>query len=161
MGELVAPGAVANGLRRGGATAVACRDDRRPPVRGGSGRRQRPLMVMILGPRRRLGVPDDPFWAEAHISEREVAVRLFDLGHVPVTSLDPTLFSGNGFAGRDAAVHLTIGDVIVAMAKRLLARCDAVLRVGGPSSETDQLVQLAMWEGKAVFYCVSDVPAVS
>jgi hypothetical protein len=46
------------------------------------------------------------------------------------------------------------------LAKRLLVRCDAVLRVGGRSTQADLVARLGVWEGKPVYYRVADVPTV-
>jgi hypothetical protein len=50
-------------------------------------------------------------------------------------------------------------DFPVQLTRRLLVRCDAVLRVGGRSPEADLVARLGAWEGKAVYYRVADVPA--
>jgi molybdopterin biosynthesis enzyme len=41
----------------------------------------------------------------------------------------------------------------------LVARCDAVLRIGGASSGADDMVATAQQHGKQVFYRLEDVPA--
>ncbi|HMQ35728.1 MAG TPA: hypothetical protein PKD53_33795, partial [Chloroflexaceae bacterium] len=44
------------------------------------------------------------------------------------------------------------------VAERLLARCDAVLRVGGPSAGADQMVDSAQARGLLVFRRLQDIP---
>ena len=44
------------------------------------------------------------------------------------------------------------------IAERLLAHCDAVLRVGGASQGADLMVQTAKDHGLAVFHALHDVP---
>jgi molybdopterin biosynthesis enzyme len=44
------------------------------------------------------------------------------------------------------------------IAERLLSRCDAVLRIGGPSAGADQMVAKARANGKPVFTGLDQVP---
>jgi hypothetical protein len=44
------------------------------------------------------------------------------------------------------------------IAKRALARCDASLRIGGPSEGADRMVQFSRDNGKVVFADIADVP---
>jgi hypothetical protein len=44
------------------------------------------------------------------------------------------------------------------VAERVLARCDACLRIGGPSGGADRMVGAARRLGKAVYHDVGDVP---
>jgi hypothetical protein len=41
----------------------------------------------------------------------------------------------------------------------LVAKCDAVLRIGGPSAGADEMVALARRHGKAVYLSLEEVPA--
>lgn len=45
------------------------------------------------------------------------------------------------------------------IAERLLERCDAVLRVGGPSQGADEMKRLAQAQNKRVFFNLDEVPA--
>jgi len=44
------------------------------------------------------------------------------------------------------------------ISRLLVARCDACLRIGGPSVGADEMVALAKQHGKAVYYSIEDVP---
>lgn len=44
------------------------------------------------------------------------------------------------------------------VAERLLTRCDAVLRIGGPSAGADMMVAQARAQGKTVYTGLDDVP---
>ena len=44
------------------------------------------------------------------------------------------------------------------IAERLLARCDAVLRTGGPSKGADLMVETARKHGLAVYHDLREVP---
>jgi molybdopterin biosynthesis enzyme len=45
------------------------------------------------------------------------------------------------------------------VARRLLDRCDGVLRVGGASAGADEMVRRAATDGKPVFRSVDELPA--
>jgi molybdopterin biosynthesis enzyme len=45
------------------------------------------------------------------------------------------------------------------IARRLLARCDAVLRIGGASAGADEMVATARAQGKPVFASAGELPA--
>lgn len=86
----------------------------------------------------------------------EAALALVRAGHLAVTgeavALPLVALAGSQQVGDPAWDALThpIG--------RLLAeRCDAVLRMGGPSRGADEMVQIAVAHGKAVFHCLADV----
>ena len=44
---------------------------------------------------------------------------------------------------------------------RLLEKCDAVLRIGGPSHGADEMIRLAQESGKIVFLQAADIPEVA
>jgi hypothetical protein len=67
---------------------------------------------------------------------RAAAMHLFDAGHLPL------------MAGWFSELH----DVLHPLSERLLARCDAVLCVDGPSRRDDALVGLARARGLRVFF---------
>ena len=47
------------------------------------------------------------------------------------------------------------------ISRRLVARCDACLRFGGPSKGADEMVALARSFKKQVFFSFEDVPAAN
>ena len=119
--------------------------------------RPQPLMILIAGPYRS-GTGDDPARLAANVQAMEaLALPLFQAGHIPVV--------GEWFALPLVALagSTRIGDepfnaIFHPIAERLLARCDAVLRVGGPSQGADEMVRLARAQGKLVFTTLADVP---
>jgi hypothetical protein len=44
---------------------------------------------------------------------------------------------------------------------RLVGKCDACLRIGGPSAGADEMVRLARQHRKAVYLSIDDVPPAS
>jgi hypothetical protein len=66
----------------------------------------------------------------------------------------------------EAAGSTRIGDDVFTeifhpVAERVLARCDACLRIGGPSQGADRMVEVARSLGKTVFHDIAEVPSTS
>jgi hypothetical protein len=78
------------------------------------------------------------------------ALDVFNKGHLPVTGEALALPLIDLGADFDATFH--------PIARRLVTRCDAVLRIGGPSEGADEMVRIARSNGKRVFMSVDDVP---
>ena len=47
------------------------------------------------------------------------------------------------------------------VSRRLVAKCDGCLRIGGPSVGADEMVSLAKQHGKAVYYSLAEIPGAS
>jgi hypothetical protein len=47
------------------------------------------------------------------------------------------------------------------ISRRLIAKCDGCLRIGGPSAGADEMVGLATRHGKAVYYSLAEIPSAS
>jgi hypothetical protein len=117
-----------------------------------------PMMILVAGPYRS-GTADDPVRLRANVDAmNDAAVHLFRSGHLPVTgeALALPLIERAGSA--------TIGDPVFdeifhPISERLLDRCDAVLRIGGPSTGADAMVAQARAAGKPVFATLAEVPA--
>jgi hypothetical protein len=85
----------------------------------------------------------------------EASVRLFRAGHMPLMGVwfsDPL----SSLAGMDRAGEDTFHQIVNPLGERLLARCDAVLRVGGPSVAGDAMVAIARARGLRVFFTTSE-----
>jgi hypothetical protein len=44
------------------------------------------------------------------------------------------------------------------ISRRLIAKCDGCLRIGGASAGADEMVALARQHGKAVYYSLEEIP---
>jgi hypothetical protein len=116
-----------------------------------------PLMILVAGPYRS-GTNDDPALIRANVDAMtDTALRLFRRGHLPVM--------GEWFALPliEHAGSRQIGDEIFneifhPISRDLVARCDACLRIGGPSKGADEMVSLARSNGKRVFFDLEEVP---
>jgi hypothetical protein len=114
-------------------------------------------MILIAGPYRS-GTGDDPAKMQANVAAMEAfALPLFRAGHVPIVgewlALPLVALAGSTRVG-DAAFD----EIFHPIAERLLARCDAVLRMGGPSAGADEMVRLAEARGQAVYHRLDEVP---
>lgn len=86
---------------------------------------------------------------------RQASMELFRAGHVPVMVewlAGPLL----AFSGLDRAGDRTFNEILHPLSERLLARCDAVFRVEGPSVAADAVVGLARGRGLRVFFSLKE-----
>jgi hypothetical protein len=117
----------------------------------------KPLMILIAGPYRS-GTNDDPeLMAENVRAMNRVALRLFRAGHLPMVgewlALPLVETAGSQRVGDEIFT-----EIFHPIAHALAERCDACLRIGGPSTGADEMVKLAEVRGQQVFYRVEDVP---
>lgn len=118
----------------------------------------RSLMILVAGPYRS-GTGDDPDKLEANVrAMNESALLLFRAGHLPVTgeALALPLLDA---AGSTRPGDPLFDEIFHPVAEQLLARCDAVLRIGGASEGADRMVTRARSQGLAVYTDLADIPA--
>ncbi|MFG3138917.1 DUF4406 domain-containing protein [Streptomyces sp. NPDC048211] len=117
----------------------------------------RSLMILVAGPYRS-GTGDAPAALEANVrAMNRTALALFRAGHLPVTGEAlalPLLETAGGTGPGDPLFD----EIFHPVAEQLLARCDAVLRIGGPSQGADRMVAVARALGKDVYTDTADVP---
>ena len=115
------------------------------------------LMILVAGPYRS-GTADDPNKMAANVRAMEAyALPLFRAGHLPVVgewfALPLVALAGSRRVGDEA-----FDEIFHPVAERLVARCDAILRMGGPSQGADLMVKIARDLGRTVFRRLSEVP---
>lgn len=118
----------------------------------------KPLMILVAGPYRS-GTNDDPALIAANVEAMTAAsLQLFRAGHLPVM--------GEWFAlpliehaGSSRTGDAIFNEIFHPISRRLVAKCDACLRIGGPSAGADEMVALARQHGKAVYLSIGDIPA--
>ena len=116
-------------------------------------------MILIAGPYRS-GTGDDPEKLRANVAAMHAAaLPVFRAGHIPVTGEDLALPLA-ALAGSTAIGDAAFDEIFHPYAEWLLARCDGVLRVGGPSQGADAMVGLARDAGKHVFHRLDEIPIV-
>jgi hypothetical protein len=114
------------------------------------------LMILVAGPYRS-GTNDRPELIEKNVQAMTVtALAVYRKGHMPVL--------GEWFALPliQAAGSRRIGDDIFneifhPIATDLISHCDAVLRIGGPSSGADEMVNVARAKGKTIFFSLDEI----
>ena len=116
-----------------------------------------PLMILVAGPYRS-GTGDDPARIAANVhAMTATALQLYRAGHLPVL--------GEWFAlplieqaGSRAIGDEVFNQIFHPIARRLLAKCDACLRIGGPSQGADEMVAVSRALGKQVFFDLAQIP---
>ena len=115
------------------------------------------MLILIAGPYRS-GTGDDPDLMAANLARLEAAAwPIFQAGHVPMIGEWVALPVLRG-AGATGVGDPLAEQVLYPAAERLLAHCDAVLRLPGESTGADQDVAIARKRGLPVFTDVEEIP---
>jgi hypothetical protein len=116
-----------------------------------------PQLILIAGPYRS-GTSDDPDLMARNLARLEqVAWPIFQAGHIPMIGewvALPVLRSAGATGPLDPLADL----VMYPTAERLLAHCDAVLRLPGESTGADQDVAIATQRGLPVYHHIAQIP---
>ena len=117
-------------------------------------------MILIAGPYRS-GTNDDAALIHKNVQEMEsYALPIFRAGHLPILgewlALPLAAWAGSEKVG-DAAFR----EIFHPSAIRLLEKCDAVLRVGGPSAGADEMVRIGRSLGLTIYTSLTEIPQVS
>lgn len=119
-----------------------------------------PLMILVAGPYRS-GTNDNPALIAKNVAAMtEASLQLFRAGHLPVMGewyALPLIEHAGSHGVGDAVFE----EIFHPISRRLVAKCDACLRIGGASTGADEMVDLARQHGKAVYYSLDDVPGVA
>ena len=115
-------------------------------------------MILVAGPYRS-GTGDDPTLIAKNVAAMtEASLRLFRAGHLPVMgewfALPLIEHAGSGGVGDSV-----FNEIFHPISRRLVAKCDACVRIGGASTGADEMVALARQHGKAIYFSVEDIPA--
>jgi ADP-ribose pyrophosphatase len=116
------------------------------------------MMILIAGPYRS-GTGDDPEKMAANFRLMEsYALPIFRLGHIPVLgewfALPLLHLAGSKQIGDEAYT-----EIFHPIAERLLQKCDAVLRVGGPSKGADLMIEVARRNGLQIYTTLEQIPS--
>ena len=121
-------------------------------------KRPAPLLILVAGPYRS-GTNDDPELIAANVrAMTDMALRLFRAGHLPVLGewFALPLIEHAGSQGIGDAIF---DEIFHPISRRLVFKCDACLRIGGPSKGADEMVALARSFQKQVFFRYEEVPS--
>lgn len=115
------------------------------------------LMILIAGPYRG-GTGDDPVKIQANVEAmEEMSLEVFRRGHLPAMGewfALPLL----RLAGSKRIGDAVFDEIFHPVARELIGKCDAVLRIGGPSAGADDMVATAVKLGKRIFRDPADIP---
>ena len=118
------------------------------------------LLILVAGPYRS-GTGDDPEKLATNVRVMNAAaLEVFRAGHLPITG-EALALPLIELAGSERVGDAVFDEIFHPIARRLLARCDAVLRVGGASAGADEMVAIAREQGKPVFAGLAALPAAA
>jgi hypothetical protein len=117
----------------------------------------KPLIVLVAGPYRS-GTDGDPQQIRQNLHRLEsFALDVYNAGHIPLigewVALPLAAQAGSSEVGDSISEQY-----LYPVAGRLLQRCDAVLRIEGPSKGADEDVRIAKERGLPVYFKLQDVP---
>jgi len=119
---------------------------------------EKSMLILVAGPYRS-ATNDDPQLIAANVKAMtDAALEIYKTGHLAVL--------GEWFALPliEAAGSKKIWDDIFnkmfhPVAVQLIDHCDAVLRIGGPSTGADEMINTAKAKNKTIFYNIKEIPA--
>ena len=114
-------------------------------------------MILVAGPYRS-GTNDDPVLIQRNVDAMEdMALQVFRRGHLPVL--------GEWFAlpllkhaGSKKIGDPVFDEIFHPVARELIGKCDAVLRIGGASTGADDMVATGRRLGKTIFTALEEIP---
>jgi hypothetical protein len=117
----------------------------------------KPMMILVAGPYRS-GTIDDPALIKKNVQEMEsYALPIFRAGHIPILgewlALPLVELAGSKKIGDEA-----FNEIFHPIAVRLLEKCDAVLRVGGPSAGADEMARVGRSLGLSIYTSPTEIP---
>ena len=122
--------------------------------------KNKPLLILVAGPYRS-NTGDDPEKIANHLHQMNVAgLQLFRLGHIPITG-EALALPLIAVAGSKQIGDEIFNEIFHPIARLLIERVDAVLRIGGPSAGADEMVSLARAAGKQIYLAIDEIEAVS
>ena len=109
------------------------------------------MWIMVSGPYTSGGADADKRAANLR-AMNDIATRLFRAGHIPIIGVNLALpmveAAGQGF----------FDEIMMSISLAVAERCDACLRIGGPSKGADEEVESIRRRGLPVYYRLEDVP---
>ncbi|HEX4994229.1 MAG TPA: DUF4406 domain-containing protein [Methylomirabilota bacterium] len=112
-----------------------------------------PMWIMVAGPYRS-GAATAEARARNLAELNRAALALFRAGHVPVIGVNLAL------PLIEAAGEAAFDEIMMPLSLRLVERCDACLRVGGPSQGADDEAARFRATGRPVYARLEEVAAV-
>src|SRR3954467_6222156 len=115
-----------------------------------------PQMILVAGPYRS-GTNDDPALIAKNVAAMtEASLQLFRAGHLPVMG-EWYALPLIEHAGSTAIGDAVFNEIFHPISRRLVAKCDGCLRIGGASAGADEMVALARQHGKPVYFSLAEI----
>ncbi|MBM3514044.1 MAG: DUF4406 domain-containing protein [Alphaproteobacteria bacterium] len=112
------------------------------------------LLIMISGPYRS-GAATEAARAASLRAMNQAAVAIWERGHIPLIGVNAVLP-----IIQEAGTN-RYDELMMPICLELAARCDAVLRIDGPSVGADDEMERIRAAGGAVFARIEDIPAAT
>lgn len=112
------------------------------------------LLVMVAGPYTAGGADEERRRANLR-AMNSAAVSVFERGHIPIIGVN------NALPVINEAGEERFDDMMMPISLAVADRCDAVLRIGGPSSGADAEVERFRVAGKPILTDVNELPDIS
>ena len=109
------------------------------------------MWVMVSGPYSSGGA-DERRRHKNLMAMNRAAVGVFRKGHLPVIGVNAAL------PLIEAAGQSAYEEIMMPVSMALAERCDAVLRIGGPSSGADQEVEYFREKGLPIYLSLDEIP---
>jgi hypothetical protein len=109
------------------------------------------MWIMVAGPYR-AGAADAAARATNLRTLNEAALAVFRRGHIPVIGVNLAL------PIIEVAGPESFDEIMMPLSLALAERCDAVLRIGGPSAGADEEVVRFRARGLPVFHALDEIP---
>jgi hypothetical protein len=117
-------------------------------------------MILVAGPYRS-GTNDDPALIAKNVAAMtQASLELFRAGHLPVMG-EWYALPLIEHAGSTAIGDTVFNEIFHPISRRLVAKCDGCLRIGGASAGADEMVALARQQRKNIYYSSSEIPSAS
>ena len=109
------------------------------------------MWIMVAGPYL-AGAKTEKDRAANHWRMNEIAVAVFERGHVPIIGVNLAL------PIIEAAGRNRFNEFMMPISLAVAQRCDACLRIGGPSTGADAEMETFHERGLPVFSSVEEIP---
>ena len=114
------------------------------------------LTILVAGPYRS-GTEDDPKLIQQNVDAmNDAALAIYRIGHLPVLgewlALPLIKTAGSNEMGDDIW-----NELFHPVALRLISKCDVILRIGGPSSGADAMVNQGRYNDKRIIFNLSEL----
>ena len=117
-----------------------------------------PLTILVAGPVSFRNITMIQHLIAANMrAMNEASLLLFRAGHIPMTG-EALALPLVEIAGSKRIGDEIFNEIMHPLGRALVVRCDACLRIGGPSQGADEMVALAQAHGRQVFFHLEDVP---